>query len=132
MIRRIVRDLGRCTRGAAAVEFAIISMVLVTLAIGIVDFGRTLYTKNQLSFLADQATRKLLLNPNLSSTTLESELRGDFTAGDPSSVTITITDQVVNSTTYRLINIDFPMTLFIPNLASGTLALNVKRRVPVS
>ena len=132
MIRRIVRDLGRCTRGAAAVEFAIISLVLVTLAIGIVDFGRTLYTKNQLSFLADQATRKLLLNPNLSSTTLESELRGDFTAGDPSSVTITITDQVVNSTTYRLINIDFPMTLFIPNLASGTLALNVKRRVPVS
>lgn len=124
--------LCRCTRGAAAVEFSIISLVLVTLAIGIVDFGRTLYTKNQLSFLADQATRKLLINPAVTSSTLESELLGDFTAGDPNDVTITISDQIVNSTTYRVIDIDFPITLFIPNLASGTLDLNVTRRVPVS
>ena len=127
-----IRKLWRCTSGAAAVEFSIISLVLVTVAIGIIDFGRTLYTKNQLSFLADQATRRLLIDPATSSGTLESELLGDFTAGDSNQVTITITDQIVNSTTYRVIDIDYPITLFIPNLASGTLDLNVTRRVPVN
>ena len=53
----------RCEAGTAAVEFAIISMVFISLCVGIVDFGRTLYVKNQLSFLADQATRTVLVNP---------------------------------------------------------------------
>ena len=131
MTPRALRKLWRCTGGAAAVEFAIVSVVLITLTIGIVDFGRTLYVKNQLSFLADQATRKLLIDPSLAAATLESELRADFTAGDSSQVSITITDEVVNSNNYKVIDIEFPITLFIPNLASGTLDLSVTRRVPV-
>ena len=121
----------RCTGGAAAVEFAIISMVLITLTIGIVDFGRTLYVKNQLSFLADQATRKLLINPTLATSTLESELRSDFTAGDSAQVVISVTSETINSNNYRVIDIEFPITLFIPNLVSSTLDLSVTRRVPV-
>jgi len=65
----------RCERGTAAVEFAIIALVLVSLLVAVVDFGRTLYVKNQLSYLADQATRMVLLNPAISDATLETELR---------------------------------------------------------
>ena len=93
MTPRALRKLWRCTGGAAAVEFAIVSVVLITLTIGIVDFGRTLYVKNQLSFLADQATRKLLINPTLATSTLESELRSDFTAGDSAQVVISVTSE---------------------------------------
>ena len=131
MTPRCLHKLWRCTGGAAAVEFAIISVVLIALCIGIVDFGRTLYVKNQLSFLADQATRKLLLNPTLATSTLETELRDDFTAGDSSQVTISVTAETINTNNYRVIDIGFPITLFIPNLASSTLDLSVTRRVPV-
>jgi Flp pilus assembly protein TadG len=126
----VLRRFWQDERGAAAVEFSIISVVLVTLLIGIVDFGRTLYVKNQLSFLADQATRKVLIDPAITDTTLESELAADFTAGDSSDLTVTLSNDTANGNTYRLIDISYPMTLFIPNLTSQSINLSVVRRVP--
>lgn len=120
----------RCERGTAAIEFSIISVVLIALCIGIVDFGRTLYVKNQLSFIADQATRTVLLDPAITNATLTATLEGDFTAGDPSDLTVTITSDTVGGTDFRVITIAYPITLFIPNLASSTIDLDVTRRVP--
>ncbi|MEM7424356.1 MAG: TadE family protein, partial [Pseudomonadota bacterium] len=88
-------SLLRCTRGAAAVEFAIVSVVFVTVCIAVVDFGRTLYVKNQLSFLADIAARQILINPTVPSATLETDLRNEFVAGDPASLAIAITNETV-------------------------------------
>ena len=38
----------------------------------------------------------------------------------------------VGGTSYKVVTIGFPVTLFIPNLASDTLSLSVTRRVPIS
>ncbi len=127
---RHLRQSGRCERGAAAVEFAIISTVLIALLIGIVDFGRTLYVKNQLSFLADKATRSVLIDPTITDSELENELAADFTAGDPASLTVTFSTASANGNTYRLIDIGYPITLFVPNLTSSSINLSVVRRVP--
>lgn len=126
----ILARAARCERGAAAVEFAIISVVLITLCIGIVDFGRTLYVKNQLSYLADQATRAVLIDPTVTTAALETNLTNDFTAGDPGDLTITITTEAAGGQDYRVITVAYPITLFIPNLASSTINLDVTRRVP--
>ncbi|MEM7058690.1 MAG: TadE/TadG family type IV pilus assembly protein [Pseudomonadota bacterium] len=125
-----LRRILKCQSGAAAVEFSIISVVLVMLLIGIVDFGRTLYVKNQLSFLADQAARSVLVDPNITDTALETALRTDFSGGDPVDLTVTISADTVGGVDFRVISIDYPITLFIPNLASSTLDLNVTRRMP--
>ncbi len=119
-----------CERGAAAVEFAIVSVVLITLMIGIVDFGRTLYVKNHLSFLADQAMRTVLVNPGITNAGLEAELRADFSAGEGTDLTVTITSETVGATDFRVLTLDYPITLFIPNLSAGDLTLSVTRRVP--
>ena len=125
-----LRRIAQCERGAAAVEFAIISMVLISLCIGIVDFGRTLYVKNQLSFLADQATRSVLVNPAITDAQLEATLEAEFNAGDPDDLEVTISAENVGGTDYRVIAISYPMTLFIPNLSSKNISLDVTRRVP--
>ncbi|MFK7945903.1 MAG: TadE/TadG family type IV pilus assembly protein [Paracoccaceae bacterium] len=130
MIARIIRNFGRCESGAAAVEFAIISMVLISLCIAVVDFGRSLYVKNQLSFLADQATRTVLVNPSITNAQLQATLEGDFNAGDANDLTINIDTQTVGSVDFRVIVISYPMTLFIPNLSSKSISLDVTRRVP--
>lgn len=130
MISRLFRHAARCERGAAAVEFAIISMVLISLCVAIVDFGRTLYVKNQLSFLADQATRTVLLNPAVTNAVLEATLANDFTAGDPADLTVDVNNQTIGAADFRVITISYPVTLFIPNLASDTINLDVTRRVP--
>ena len=130
MIGPLSRRIRNCDRGTAAIEFAIISMVLISVCVAIVDFGRTLYVKNQLSFLADQATRQVLLNPNVTNTALETELSGNFTAGDSADLSISVADEAVGGTNYRVITVSYPITLFIPNLASSNINLDVTRRVP--
>ena len=129
MIKRL-RSLARCQSGAAAVEFAIISTVLIMLLIAIVDFGRTMYIKNQLSFLADQAARSVLVDPNITDTALETTLRTDFSAGDPTDLTVSLNIDVVGGVNFRVLSIDYPVTLFVPNLASSTIDLNITRRIP--
>ena len=125
--RQKIRD---CTRGAAAVEFAIISMVLIGLVVGTIDFGRTLYVKNQISALADKAVRKVLIDPSVSTSTLESELRDEFYAGDPDQLSVDVDSETVDGISYRVVTVGFPMTLFIPGLSSEAISLSVTRRVP--
>lgn len=127
---RRLAHIWREQSGAAAIEFAIIGVVLVALSIATVDFGRTLYVKNQLSWLADQATRKVLVDPDITDATLESELRASFTAGNGADLTVSLRNETVGSNAYRVLEIDFPLALFIPGLSSGTVDLNVTRRVP--
>jgi Flp pilus assembly protein TadG len=126
-LARCIRD---CTLGAAAVEFAIVSGVLIALLIGTIDFGRTLLTQHQISSLADQAVRKVLLDPDVSGATLESELRAEFTAGDPGDLTVAVTTESAGSISYRVVTVGYPMTLFIPGLDSDVVSLSVTRRVP--
>ncbi len=127
---RARQSIRRCTRGAAAVEFAIISMVLIGLIVAIIDFGRTLYVKNQISALADQAVRKVLIDPSISSATLEAELRDDFYAGDADDLTFDVDSETVDGISYRIVTVGYPMTLFVPGLSSDAVSLSVRRRVP--
>lgn len=129
MILRLFRLLLGCQRGAAAVEFSIISVVLVTLCIGIVDFGRTLYVKNQISHLADQAARRVLMDSDIASATLESDLRGGFSAGNAADLNVSIASQTIGLDTFRVITISYPVTLFVPFLDSNAISLDVTRRV---
>lgn len=119
-----------CARGTAAVEFAIIGWLLVALCIATIDFGRTYYTKNQISALADRAARKLLLNPDITDAALEAELRDGFSAGDPAELTIQISSDTVGGTSYRVVTIGFQVSLFIPGLDSDLVSLGITRRVP--
>lgn len=127
---RIIGRLLRSDRGAAALEFAIVSTVFVTVCIGIVDFGRTLYVKNQLSYLADIAARRVLLNPQIATATLETDLRSAFSGGDPGNLTISITPETVGTNDFRRIVIAFPITLFVPFIPNNNLNLTVTRRAP--
>ena len=129
-MRRRRIGIGRCTRGAAAVEFAIVSGVLVMLLIGIIDLGRVLYVKNQISFLADRAARRVLIQPNVTGADLSAALRAQFSAGNPDALTITVTDETAGSNEYKVVTVDFPITLFIPFLDSNSLSLSVTRRIP--
>lgn len=59
--------------GAALVEFAIISTVLMILMFGIIDFGRALYTKNSLTNAAREGGRyaAVILNPQANMTAIQ-------------------------------------------------------------
>lgn len=125
------RPLLCCERGTAAVEFAIVSVLLIVLIIGGIDVGRAFYIKNQLSFLADETVRRVLFDPYVSAAQVASELSSDFNAGDSSQLSVSLSYQVFAQTDFRVIEISYPMSTFIPYLNTSSFTLTVNRRVPL-
>jgi Flp pilus assembly protein TadG len=70
MIRRI-RSLVRDRRGAAAVEFALVTVPLIVMLLGLVDLGFRSYIASQLQGTMDQAARKVTIG-GVSTTTISS------------------------------------------------------------
>ena len=125
-----LRNCLRCDRGVAAVEFAVIGVVLIGLTVASIEFGRALFLKHQLSTLADAASRSILLNSSVTDATLVAEAQATFTAGNPADLTLTLSMETVRGTTFRSLEISYPLTLLIPDLAPDSITITVERRVP--
>lgn len=122
----------RCRSGATAVEFAIVSTAFVLLSIGVVEFGRGFYLRNQIAYAADVGARKLLTDPSISDATLDSAIRGAFTRGDPALLQIQISSEQVGGVPGRDVVIRYPMVLLVPKLAKSAIVLSIGRRIPAS
>lgn len=129
-ILRFLSRLGRCESGAAAVEFALIALALILVAIGTIEFGRGLQLRNELSYAADYGARKVLLNPTVSATVLEDVLRSALIQAQPDLLTVALGTEMADGREYRTISISYPLTLTIPGVTGETLTLSVSRRVP--
>lgn len=120
----------RCDRGVAAIEFAVIGMLAIVLTVAAFEMARALYVKHQLTNLADAAARTILLDPDVSDATLQSDAADAFTAGDPAALTVALDQESVRGTSYRVVEISFTVTLLVPNLVTDTVDISVLRRVP--
>lgn len=120
-----------CNRGAAAVEFAIVSLILIALCLGIVDFGRGLYVRNNLAFAADLGARRILVDPTIADTALRDAVRAGF-QGAPDLLQVDSANETISGISFRTITVRFPLTLHVPGLTHSGITLKVARRVPVS
>lgn len=125
-----LKQLVSCNRGAAAVEFAIIGLVLIMVCVGGIEFGRGLWLRNELSFAADFAARKVLTDPAISSADLETELRSALTGIDPDLVEISFGSETVDTIEFRTVLVRYPLSLLVPGLSDDPITLSVNRRVP--
>lgn len=130
---KMVRLLRACRRnesGAAAIEFAIVGFVMILVMLGIIEFGRGLLVHNEIAYLADVGSRKVLIDPSIADDVLQEEMREAFSK-DREALRIAISTETVEDMTYRVIVVAYPMSLLVPGLSSRTLSLNATRRVPV-
>lgn len=128
----------RCESGATAVEFAIVCLPLLLLSLGIVEFGRALFVRNDLSYAADVAARKVLIDQipataseSDASAALNSAVRGAFGGGDPSLLQVSVKTETVDGVTFRVLSIRYPFTLLLVGLSNSPIGLAVSRRIPV-
>lgn len=54
---RFLASIGRAERGSAAVEFSLVSPLLILMLFGIFEFGRALWTQSLLDYAVEQASR---------------------------------------------------------------------------
>jgi len=112
------------------VEFAIISMVMVMVCIGLIDFGRGLNIRNQLSLAADYGARYILTDSKITDGALETAVRNNFTAFEPDLLKITVEKETVNGLDFRTMTLAYPFTSLVPGVSIGQINLSVVRRTP--
>lgn len=117
-------------RGAAAVEFALIFVPLVLLLIGIVDFGRVLYTRNNIIEAADVGARVILIDNSASASVVTDAVHGAFLAAPDDELTVTLGTASQNGIDFRTIALEHDIELITPLLVVGRITLDHTRRVP--
>ncbi len=83
------RVSAREQHGAAAVEFALVAGLLITLVFGIVDFGWMINRDTMLNNAAREGVREGSLNPN--KTDITSVVKSALPMLDPVDVSVTVT-----------------------------------------
>ena len=107
MVIRHPRGLRRQDRGAALVEFALVSVVLYLLLAGAIDFGRLMFDANALQDVARVAARELAVAPIRADATFDYALSCDPASDanclidlksrifDPACLVVDLNDQAV-------------------------------------
>lgn len=130
MIRLIAR-LRRADSGAVAIEFAVVAMAAIAIFLGMIEFGRALYMRNEMSYAADHAARKILTDPTVTDDEVEKSLRDAITFGSSENLKISFAIESVEMDSFRTLQVNYPLTLLIPNLTNNTFMLTIARRVPL-
>lgn len=128
---RSLRRLRDCRSGATALEFAIVSLFLVLVAIGVVDFARGFNVRSDMSYAADVGVRTLLMDSDTSDSALEDAIRSAFSGPDPELLEVEIASETIDGSSYRTVTLGYPLSLHIPGLESGPVDLTVARRIPL-
>ena len=121
----------RCQKGGVAIEFAFVSMGLIMLGLGTLEFGRALQMHNELSFAADVGVREFLRDDSISNDTLEAKVRAAFDTSHPDLLAVTVGTETVDGVEFRTLALTYPVTLIVP-VISNDIVLNVERRAPVT
>ena len=130
LFTRLTRLRG-CDSGAAAVEFALIAMVAISTFLGIIEFGRGLYIRNEMSYAADIGARKILTDPAVADNDVERAIRDAVNFGTATDLQLTLQTETVDGVIFRTLLVRYPLTLMIPNIAQTKIILTVDRRVPI-
>ena len=128
------RDFVGHEDGAAAVEFAIIGLLLILVSVGTIEVGRALWLYNELAYAADHAARLVMINPGATDELLQSkwetkkeqepflvglpELIPDF-GGEPSGG-------------FREVTLEYQFEPMVSGLTLTDVTLSTIRRVPVN
>ena len=127
----LLRRFSQCRAGSTAIEFAIVSLLMVLMAVAVVDFGRALYVRHKISYASDVASRMLLLNPAAPSGAVEGAVRAAFDGPDPDRLQVAVVASSVSGVAYRDFTVVFPLQLRIPGMTATIIDLTVARRVPL-
>ena len=119
-----------CSRGVAAIEFAIIALVLVVVCLGTIELGRAFYVRNKIAHAADVAARTVLISKTVSDSDLVEEVRRAFNGADRDKLVVEPGSETVDGLAFRTISISYPLRLLVPGLAAETVSLRLSRRIP--
>jgi hypothetical protein len=117
-----------------AVEFAIISVLVVLGSFGAIEVGRVLQIRNEMSSLSDRVARDILMQMQaFNRDTTLTKLRARFKAPRPDLLDLQTSfdaGTTAEGDEFRTIVLTYPITLMVPGISQGPITLTVQRRTP--
>lgn len=117
----------RGEHGAVALEFALLLPVLLLFLMGIVEFGRALWTRSILQFAVEEASRYAIAHSTASSATIVAYAQGQVVGVPLADVAITVVSSAADVTVTASTNFQFVGPDLLP---FGPLTLTASSRFP--
>lgn len=129
--RRRLAGWRRDARGATAVEFALVSPVLVLLLVGTFQVAWAVHCASSVRWSLEQSSRNLLLDPTTTQdqikTAMVSQLKGLV---DSSRLTVSLTSSSAGGTPVFLVSSTYAAPLSIPFVNSQLINFTATATVP--
>lgn len=114
-LARSFRRLWRCSCGTAAVEFAFVCPVLITLVLGIYGVGAVMHSISNVRYALEETARMLQMNPDLTQSELQAALDGKLLIYGDHAVTLTMTVETDGyGSSIAHLNANYPYTIAVP------------------
>ncbi len=136
-LRRRIRTFGRDERGAELIEFGLISILVLTLMFGIMEFGRGIWIYGTVAHLAREGARWSLVRGSESprtTTPTEVETYVNSIAAGMTGLTVTTTwdDASKDPGTVVQVRVDKPFTPAVPFGGLGNVTLSSTSRMVIA
>ena len=124
------RQLARCERGTAAIEFAFIAMLLILGTVGTIEVGRALFMMNELAHAADRAARVVMLDFDIEESDLTEAVQDEdrLTGLVPADVTV-VSAVPATGDTFRSVRLTYAFTPMISGFTIASVPLTAERSV---
>ncbi len=132
-IKHKVKRFARNEDGATAVEFALVSVLFLSVVFAIMEFGRFFWISHQFQFAVEDTTRSAAVRGNMSPQDIEDTIveTMSLTGIGAASLNITIAETQISGVNFIEVtgSYDFKPFLPVPGL-SDTLTVNAASRMP--
>lgn len=119
--------LALCERGSVAVEFAMILPILLTLMLGVMEFGRAMWIRQTLQYAVESAARTALADSTLGGSSIMADVKNSLPGltGLAPTVTVTATATQIN------VKADYAFSFLVPGLLPfGPLVISAQSNTP--
>ena len=129
---RMVRRLRNDTRGAMAVEFALILPVFLVMLFGTLEVGNVLFAKSTLQQGIETAGRYAMVHLTATTSEIEAEAVAQSSYLGSLSPTFTVSQTVISGITYSVISVTADYSMMTPFFTGKTITLSSQVSVPQS
>jgi Flp pilus assembly protein TadG len=122
------RELGPGRAGTAAIEFAIVAPVLLLCVLGLMEFGRAMWTRAALSYAVQSAARCAQTNAALCGTAAQIQ---SFAATAAPGLAVSAASFTVTTPACGVqVSVTYPFRFAVPWISVGALSLSAAACYP--
>jgi Flp pilus assembly protein TadG len=123
--KRTLSGLWRDCGGAAAVEFAFCLPIFLAMVFGIIQFGLTQHDFSSVRYAMQEASRALVINPNLTQANLQALVDAELAGKTQADVTVSLAKNTTANGIIATLSTSYTAQFGVPMVATFSIPYNL-------